>query len=469
MKILKNVNRYRLIVAISFVIATALVLAFPVKMFGASPWAYYYGVQNFAEGNLVVDDAVHTAQVNDARQQGGTLQQYMDIGDNQWALEKAPGYVFYLVPFQWLGIPRWGNIVLALGMIIVTYLMLKRMRDEKTACIGSLLMLFTPVTLIMCNLVYMDTFASLAFIAMGGGLYIYHHLERGKLSTTRSGVLLFLSFLLIAWSVVVRYTNFPVAAVFVLHFVIVRLMSFRREVKKKLCLEIGAVALGAGLPLAVFLIYNYIVFGSPFDYGYHYSTMPIEFAFQYLGQVDKNGQSVPLQIILDNLKSAPKPLLWGFPLLVAGIPAFGVVLYQKFRRHEKTAVMNGRWSSLRSELPWDILLVLIGWFTCVFFLYLTYEFTSEGNLSFIRFARFYLPGLFPVAVISALVIARLPFKLWIPVLLAAIIACMIIYLQYINGNSSSFGGSRSNDNRPGIEQRQNSPRRTVITTTETTQ
>jgi hypothetical protein len=137
-----------------------------------------------------------------------------------------------------------------------------------------------------------------------------------------------------------------------------------------------------------------------------------------------------------------------------GIPGFGVILYKKFQALFRRNNPSGNWSSFNSELPWDILLVLIGWFISVFFLYLTYEFTAEylgESSSFIRFARFYLPGLFPVVVISALVIARLPIKLYIPVLIMAVMAGSIIYTQYIqSGNNST--GYRAPSGTPGIQQ-----------------
>jgi hypothetical protein len=450
----RHANIYRIIVAVGFIAAMALSLAFPVKMIGASPWSYYYGVRNFAEGKLVVDDRLHAAQVADAKQQGGSLQQYVDIGNNKWALEKAPGYVFYQVPFEWAGITRWGNVVLALGMTIVTYILLKRIRDEKTACIGSLLMLFTPVSLIMLNLTYMDTFASLAFLVMGGGLYFYYHMERNRLRPVTGGILLFIAFLLISWSVVTRYTNFPVTAIFALHYVITRLISWRKGENIKLISELPAVTLGIGLPLAALLWYDYIVFGSPLDYGYNYTRFPIKFAYQYLGQIDKNGQSIPLQIILGNLKSAPKALFWGYPLLVIGIPGICAVSWQKFIAWRKRGNPDGLWGSLDTELPWDILLVLIGCFISMFGLYIMYEFTAEylgESSSLIRFARFYLPGLFPVAVVCALVMARIPYKFYIPILVAAVIVGSYIYYDYIDGDSAS-GDSWFPQRTHGIQQ-----------------
>jgi hypothetical protein len=426
----RHINIYRIIVAIGFIIAMVLVFVLPAQMSGASPWAYYYGVKNFSHGKLVINDQLLFQQMKEAGEQGGVLIQYVKIGTNRWAVEKAPGYIFYLVPFAWLGIPRWGNVLLAAGMVIVTYLLLKRLRDEKTACIGSLLILFTPIGLIMYNRAYMDTFASLAFLAMGGGLYFYYLLEQEKMRPWRGGLMLFFAFLLIGWSVVTRQSNLLVAIILALHFGITRIISFFKGKRDRLAREIASVVLGAGIMAAALLLYNYFVFGSPLDYGYRHSLFPVKFAFQYLGQVNPGGQSIPLRIIVDNLKSVPQALITGFPLLVIGIPAFCAVLYLKIFRKQSSP--TGVWASLRTELPWDTLLVWIGWFLSVYLLYMTYGFTAEflkSSSSFFRYARYYLPGLFPVAIVCALVIARFPKKFSIPLMVLVIAAGVALYFQ----------------------------------------
>ena len=425
-----QVNVYRVIAAVGFVVAMVLVMVIPAQMSGASPWAYYYGVKNFSHGKLVIDNTLLFQQANDARQKGGVLMQYVNVGYNKWALEKAPGYVFYLVPFAWLGIPRWGNVLLAAGMVIVTFLLLKRIRDEKTACIGSLFILFSPIGLIMLNRAYMDTFASLAFLVMGGGLYFYYLLERARMRPSRGGALLFIAFLLISWSVVTRYSNLLIAIILALHYAAIRINALRKGDRAWLRPEIPAVILGVGLPMAALLLYNNFVFGSPLDYGYKHTIFPVKFAYQYLGQVNAGGQSIPLKIIIDNLKTVPQALLKGFPLLVVSVPALVVVLYQKFPR--KQSVPPGLWTGLKTELPWGTLLVFIGWFLSVYVLYMLYEFTAEfltSGSSFFRFARYYLPGLFPVAVVSSLVVSRLRLKYSLPLMFIIIVAGMVLYFQ----------------------------------------
>jgi hypothetical protein len=424
----QHITLNRSIVGIGFISAMVLVLAAPLQMPDPDDWAYYHAVRNFSQGHLTVDNNTQFQQAQETMQHGNVLLQYLHIDHNKWALEKAPGVVFYLISFYKMGIPRWGNVLLALGMVIVTFILLKRLRDERAAMIGSLLMLFTPISLVMLNRVYMDTYASLAFLVMGGGLYIYYHLERGKLTLLKGGVLLFLAFLFTSWSVVVRYTNLPIAVILALHLVVTRFIAWRKGQETGSGREILPLALGIGLPVLTLLLYDYFVFGSPWKYSYSFSPYPIKFAFQYIGQ-SYDGESIPLLILRYNLQAAARNWLIGFPVLIIGMPGFFMALYYKFFKRSQT---EGKWSSLRSELPWDILLMLIGWFVGVFCLYLTYEWTAEFEKGggFVIFDRFLLPGLFTVAVIGALIIARFPFKVLIPVMVIILACGILLYAQW---------------------------------------
>ncbi len=427
----QHLTLYKIIVGIGFIVAIVLVLATPLQKPDPDDWAYYHAVRNFSQGHFTVDNRTQLEQARETIQAGGALLQYLPLDYNKWALEKAPGVVFYLIPFEKMGIPRYGNVLLALGTVIVTYILLKRLRDERAAMIGSLLILFTPISLVMLNRVYMDTYASLAFLVIGGGLYIYYHLERYKLTPVKGGILLFLAFFFTGWAVITRYTNLPIAMILALHLVITRIVAWRKGQGTGIIPEIIPLALGIGLPVAAILIYDYFIFGSPLKYSYSFSPYPIKFAFQYIGQ-EFNGESIPLQIIRFNLEGFSRNLLIGFPLMIIGVPGFIVVLYHKFAGLFKGRKPEGKWSSLRSELPWDILLILIGWFISVFFLYLTYEWTAgikEGG-GFVIFDRFLLPGLLPVVVICALIMARLPLSVLVPVMVILVGFGAVLYAQW---------------------------------------
>jgi hypothetical protein len=430
--ITQHITLNRLIVGIGFIIAMTLVLATPVQMPDPDDWAYYYAIQHFSHGQLTINNQTWNLDAVETMQQGNILLQYLPIAYNKWALEKAPGYVFYMIPFQKMGIPRYGNVLLALGTVIVTFILLKRLRDEKAAMLGSLLVLFTPISLVMLNRAYMDTYASLAFLTMGGGLYIYYHLERANLRPLKGGTLLFLAFFFTGWSVMTRYTNLPIAVILALHWLVTRLIAWRKGPETGVRREIIPLLLGIGLPVLAMALYDYFVFGSPLTYGYSLTPFPVKFAFQYIGKVDVNGESIPAQIIRYNLQGFSRNLLIGFPLLLIGIPGFILVMYQKFAAYCKRDRSSEKWSSLRAELPWDILLILIGWFVFVFFLYLTYEWTAglQQGGGFVIFDRFLLPGLFPVAIICALIITRFPYRILVPVMLIVLVFGSMLYAQW---------------------------------------
>jgi hypothetical protein len=436
---MRQITIYRIIAAVGLIIAAALALVIPAHMTEPDDWAYYYAIHNFAEGKLVVSDELHITQVKEALSQGGQLIQYVNIGTGKWALEKAPGYVVYEIPFELLGIPRWGNVLLTLGVVLVTFLFLQRLLDEKAACIGSLLMLFTPVSLIMLNRSYMDSFAAGAFLVMGGAMYLYWVLEKGNFGRRKSFLLLFLAFLLIAWSVVTRYTNVVVAVIFAIHFAFLEIKALHKRVKTDFLFEIPAMLFGIGIPLAFLLFYDKAVFGSPLNYGYRYTQGDITFAFQHIGAITQSGQSVFWNIIKTNIQNAPRNLLLGFPLLIIAIPGFFIALWGAFRRNRE------RWSNLSPDLRWDILLLILGWFAGVFLLYITYEWTAQiGNRPFIVFARFYLPGLFPLVVVSALLLSKFRATLSLAIIAVILAVSSFLYFQSLNSEPGHPAGGPPN-------------------------
>ena len=412
----------------------ALVLATPVQLPDPDDWANYLGVRNFSDGKLTIDGYTLYKQSMEVGKEGGILLQYLpvDKSNTKFALEKAHGYIFYLVPFYKAGLVRWGNVLLALGTVIVTYMLLKRLRDEKTAMIGGLLTLFTPIGLVMMNRIYMDTYASMAFLAIGAGLYLYYHLERGRLKPWPGGLLLFFGFFFIVYSVISRYTNAPIAVVFGLHWLITRIIDWRKGRSSAFDWNLVPAVLGIALPAAILMVYDHFVFGSALKYSYAISPYPIKFAFQYFGQVDPGGKSIVNQILLYNGQGYARNLLLGFPLLIVGIPGFIFMVYQKL--FHKRVNPYGKWGSLNGEMPGDILWVLIGWFVCVFGLYWGYEWTAgivKGG-GMVIFDRFLLPGLFPIVIVCALVLARFPYKALVPALAVLIAYGAMFYLQWNN-------------------------------------
>jgi len=404
---------YRSITALGVVLAFLLTLLIPQHMREGSDWSFQYATQNFSRGHLTEDGITIGLEESEAHQFGGILSQYVLVGDNRWALTEAPGYIFYLLPFYYIQAPELGNLLLAVGMAVVAYLLLKRLRDEKTACAGSLLLLFTPVALAMMQRIYADSFGASAFLSMGGGLYIYYCLRARELSARRGGILLFLAGLLLAWGAVSNYNSALVVLVFAVHFAF---MFLRAKMKKTPVGVYPAMIIGLAVPFILLLIYQNAVFGSPWRFGFQYSQLPTGFSTHYLN---------------NNIKYVSAALLVGFPLLLVAAYSFCSGIYAKTKVFFDGRPEGGNPGPL-PELPCDIALLLTGWAAAVFGLYLNFEFTANyriGGMPFIILARYYLPAVLPLTIAAVLLLTRVPRKLAVAVTTLSIIWGVVFFAQ----------------------------------------
>ncbi len=377
---------YRLAVIFGFVVALVLTFAFPCQFRGPDPWAYLYAIHNFAHGRFVVDDVTHSQQVREVEAQGGRLTQYVRVGENRWALEKAPGYPLLAVFFYWLGLPHMTHVVLALAALAVIYAFLRQLFDERAACLGCLLFLFTPANLAMFHESYMAMFAAGALLIIGGSLYFCHLLSERPRSHPW---LLFLSGLALGWAVVCRLTNLFVVLVFALHLT---LTNGRKPFKGSTLnwRELASFGLGCGLALAALLAYNSHVFGSPFDYGYNYSPYRPTFAYQYLGRGGEREKA--WTVVIQNVRSLSVPLTQGFPLLIMALPG----LFCAWRR-----------------VPRSIYALTVGWLLAVYLpaMQLTWlprllQQYPEASLRHLLLDRYFLPGLLPMIVLAVALLHR---------------------------------------------------------------
>jgi hypothetical protein len=414
-----DINRallYRTITALGVVLAFFLTLIIPLHMKENSDWSFQYAIHNFSQGWLTLDAGTFNIEEIEVKNNGGLLSQYALMGNGRLALTEAPGYIFYLLPFYLIHAPELGNFVLAMGMAAVVYLLLKRLKDEKTACLGSLLLMFTPVSLAMMQRTYADSFGASAFLAMGGGLYIYWCLRQSELSSRSAGVLLFLAGLGLGCSVSANYYNALVLLVFVLHFIYIFVRTWLAGRGHEAVWSSVWSGLGLAIPLAGLLIYQEAVFGSPWRFGLQYTRLPVSFDLYFLRP---------------NIKFVTVALLVGFPLLLPGVTAFCASFYQKIRtlvlRNNPGYVID-RWPELRL----DILLLMAGWMAAVYGLYLNYEWTANTqviSMPFIVMARYYLPAAFPLTIMAVLLFKRVPRKLSLVLTILVMVWGIVFFAQ----------------------------------------
>jgi len=407
---------YRAITALGVVLAFFLILVIPQHMKENSDWSFQYAAQNFSQGRFTLDGTTIGLEAAEANKYGGLLSQYALVGDDRYALTEAPGYIFFLLPFYYLHAPELGNLVLAGGMTFVAYILFKRLRDEKTACLGSLLLLFTPVTLAMLQREYADNFAAAAFLSMGGGLYVYYCLRQQELTPRSAAILLFLVGLGLGWSIAANYYNALAVLVFMLHFIFTSVRSWltgRRHAAVRASIWMG---LGLVIPLAGLLIYQNAVFGLPWRFGFQYTQLPVSFSMRFLSL---------------NIKYVTVALLVGFPLLLPGVASLSAALYKKikaFMQRHKHEEVNDTWPELR----WDVLLLLAGWIAAVYGLYLNYEWTGNTQvvgMPFIVMARYYLPAVLPLTIMAVLLLKRIPRELSLALTILAAAWGVVFFAQ----------------------------------------
>ena len=406
---------YRTAALLAFLIAQLLVLVVPLEFKEPDDWGFQYAVGNYAQGRLTLTDEQYVQQSQEAWSEGGALLSYAKIREDRWVFTPSPGHVLFLVPFERIGATQFGATLLSLGLVAILYLLLTRISGEKTALLGVVLLIFSPLYLAMWQRVYVDALAALAFCGIGGGLYVYYWLSRPHLSTRMGAAILFAAGLLLMASVGVRSSNIAIVAVFGAHFLIMAVRShLRRENYLLTALVFGA---GVALPLAGLLIYQGAVFGSPFSTGNSFAQLPTRFAWSYdLG--------IGFSIVRDNVTQLWAPLIMALPILMVAAPAFVAVAYGKgfFSCRPDT------WP----ELPAHIYHILWAWVVAVFGVYMAYEWTSfqaGAQLPFQILTRYYLPALLPMVIVVALVLRRLSAKLWGSILIALTILGIVFFIQ----------------------------------------
>lgn len=401
---------YRALTLAGTLAAVLLVLLTPSRFSEPEDWGYFFAAENFSHGQLAVDDARHQSQSLVAAGQGGDVL-YAEVAPGRWAFVQAPGYAFYLVPFYLARVPQLGNILLALGLVAVTYLLLRRLADERAACLGALLLLFTPTSLAMMQRQYMDSFALLALLGMGGGLYILHYLRPREASPWPGGLVLSLAGLFLGLAVATRYETAVVLFVFALHFIASRSLFWHRGEHRAVALEGLCFGLGILLPLGLLLGYQAAVFGSPWVWGYRYAQPPPMLSPTYLK---------------GNLLNMWAPLFIGLPALLLALPALAVMLWQKLAPQRLRRGDNDS----QPELPPGVLLLLTGWVLAVFLYYLFYGWSMiYAYTPFIVVARLYLPALVPLSLVSALMLVRQPRKLVLSVVALSILLGLLLFFQ----------------------------------------
>ena len=277
------------------------------------PFAYQTAIIAFAQGHLTLSDAELERSQMSARLEGGQVVQYAALGPDRWALRKAPGYPLLVVPFQWLHRPGLANATLAILAALALYAWLAEWANEAVACLGVLLYLWSPITLVALHTWTMDTFASGATLLIGACCLF----SAGR---QPRNWLWFAGGLAIGLGLFVRLQNLPLCLLLLLWVTI-------RHWKGS---GVWYLLVGFGLPLLLLLVYNQAVFGHFLDSGYRY---PSPYQSLFLWESNPATQIAGRDTWLANpgpaglLLAVGQHLVWWLEPLLRGWPLWPLSLF----------------------------------------------------------------------------------------------------------------------------------------------
>lgn len=256
------------------------------------PWAYELAAQNFIEGKWVLSNDEVAAARTTLDLRGARLTQYIETGPDAWTFRQSPGHPLQLALLLPTGQPRLANAMLGVLTAVILYLLLMAWYNERIACLGVAIFLWTPITLTALHYYNMDTFAGGAWPAIGGGLLLLYESKSGQVRWLP--LLILAAGFALGWAVVVRITNLLLLGLCSFYLLLLlwrfwphlashrkghrprrRQVSQRRSfpfVSRTGWWHLALFSLGCGLALGILALYNQASFGHVLDSGYFYSN-----------------------------------------------------------------------------------------------------------------------------------------------------------------------------------------------------
>ncbi|MCC6608017.1 MAG: hypothetical protein IT327_32725 [Anaerolineae bacterium] len=281
------------------IVALALGLAFvPThdqrRLRMPDPWAYELAAKNFVEGKWILTNDEIAAARTELDLQGARLTQYIETSPNNWTFRQSPGHPLQLALFLPIGQPRLVNTLLTILAIAALFPLLASRYNERLAFLGTVILLFTPITLTALHYYNMDTYAGGIWPLIGGSLLLGYESRKGQGRFIT--LLVFTIGFVLSWAVVVRITNLVLLGLCGVYFLIL-LWHFwpnhqqkrkrkprkgrHRQVEQRRSFpflnrsgwhHLALFSLGCVLAFTVLLLYNKASFGHFLDSGYFYSS-----------------------------------------------------------------------------------------------------------------------------------------------------------------------------------------------------
>lgn len=372
-----------------FVAFATVVLAKRTALLEPDDYAYRASILALTHGWVLLTNAQHTALVHQLSHLSSPgIAQWDHLTGGRWISEKNPGYPFFAVVFQWLGILRAAP--LAYGALAATGLFVgaRRWLGRWGGTWAVLAYLSTGASMAFAWRATMPTFTDASLVAAGLGFGLWAMLADDH--PRRRTVVGLVASLCLEAAVTIRYTD-----VVALLVAVVAVVAFARPAK--LCRQ-QLVVWGGSLvaALGAVMAFNAAVYGGATKTGYA------------AGEITFSASA-----IVPNLRQMPWLLVQAMPIVLLAAVALGLGVARLLRRREGA----GRTEARRDAA----VLATLGlvWFG-VFGLYLAYTWTAQmgshgggpgggpgGGGGAIHLIRFYLPALGALALLAASVLKRI--------------------------------------------------------------
>lgn len=464
-KVVSNGNK---VLAVGGVLAALFLATFMShdqrRLHMPDPWAYEIAIQQFAQGQWVLDDEQAAQVRTDVRLRGGSLEQYVPIGENQWAFRQSAGYPLMVVPFYKTGVPRAANLLLAVIATLILFQLLARRYDTGMALIGTVLLVWSPMFLLGLHYFNMATFASGMLLLISGGLLLWvsgwekppsrvksPRRKRSKKRTVAKSeasthadtieqnvvnhqaitfLLLFLAGLAAGWAVVVRNVNVLPAVVLGVFFLFVLWRQYQKR-NQLPWLHLLAFTIGGCIALAGLFAYNTVTFGSPIDTGYAYPS-PDDSHYLWKGDpMTQTPSGVPtwvaegtvgaiVRTLFDHLRLWARPATLGWPFMPLVIVSIIWLLWRRQIDH--------------------VFLFLLLWILAVYAFYAGIVFFGVTRALSVPFnqlwgfftpARYLFPATLPFVLLTVELLSRWPRRLALGFAAVYLVLGGVIFWQVI--------------------------------------
>lgn len=400
-----------------FAALCVIVLSKGSAMLEPDDYAYRASIVALSQGHLLLT----TAQFQALTRQLGSIAQWVHLPDGRWISEKNPGYPFFAVLFQILGVLRLAPLAYGALGCAGLYLGARRWLGRWGGAAAAVLYCTSGAALTFAWRATMPTFTDASLVAAGAGLLLWA-LVAVEASPRRRLAAGLGAFFALEGATFVRYTDVVELAVAV--GAVLVLAKRARLGWVTVGWWMSTVALfGAGV-----LVFDALVYGSPLESGY--GAGEITFSLSAVGP---------------NLLHMPAFLVEAMPMTLVAMVAVGLIaLRLRGLRQLEPSVAADR---ARDAVVAGVL--LLGW-AAIWGLYLAYTWTvgQVSGGSAVHVIRFYLPALGLIALLGAWALVRLRPVVALP-LVGAIGVLGLLSFHGLTGVTAGLPGGFPGGGGPG--------------------